>query len=198
MCVCVCVCVAKLKLDTRVCVYLLCSQGFISTCCVLRGSLCTCCVFRGSCVLNCCVLRGLSVLVVFSGVCLTLVAFPVCIVVFSGVHLYLGVRLYLLCSQGFVCTCCVLSGLYVICCVLRGLCVLVFSGFVCIFLCSQGFVCTCLLSGVRVYLLCSQGFVFTCCVLRAIQQVQQVHMNPLTLAHGTETHNNDDDVGLHE
>ena len=42
------------------------------------------------------------------------------------------------CSQGFVCTCCVL----------RGSCVLA------------------VFSGVRVYLLCSQGFVCTCCVLR--------------------------------
>ena len=51
--------------------------------------------------------------------------------------MFSGVRVYLLCSLGFVCTCCVLWGP----------CVPV------------------VFSGVRVYLLCSLGFVCTCCIL---------------------------------
>ena len=96
-----------------------------------------------------CVFCGLCVLVVFSGVCV-----------------------YLLCSQGSVCTSRVLWGSYMcallccleilcICCVLWGSCIpVVFSG-VCVYLlCSLGFVCT----HVLVYLLCSLGFVCTYCI----------------------------------
>ena len=73
-------------------------------------------------------------------------------------------------------------------------------------LCSHGFVSTCVLSGS--YVLVFSGVCLYLFVLRVIQQlhcsqgmdssIQQVHMNPLTLTHGTETHNNDGDVGLHE
>ena len=101
------------------CVCLLCSLGFVYTCCVLWGSFVSV-VFSGvylyllyslGFVCNCCVLWGLFVSVVFS-----------------------GVRLYLLCSLGFVRTCCVLWGSFVS---------VVFSGVRLYLLCSLGFVRIC-------------------------------------------------------